>query len=463
MHSRTVAEVLFGKQTLRLDFPTSIQPVIIRKPAMPVVDDPAAAIQRAFDHPVPCPADRVPQIRSVLDSSGANPSGNETRKTIPTSNHLSLETIASPARSACIVICDITRPVPNHLFLRPLIERLLANGIEQRNISILVATGLHRPNLGSELEELIGDPWVMDNISITNHDARCDEDHVDLGTTSRRNTPILINRLFAQADLRIVTGLVEPHFMAGFSGGRKVIAPGIAHARTITTFHNYRFMADPACLNCNLDGNPLHEEQLEIVKRIGGCYAINTVIDEQRNLSFVNFGEVTSSHLQAVEYIREFCQVPVQEPFDIVITSGAGYPLDKTYYQTVKGIVGAVEIVRPGGELVIASQCSEGLGSAEYVVAQQKLIQQGVDGFLDSIRDRSQAEIDHWQTQMQTRAMTTARIRLFSDLGPEERKLTGTDHLDDLQGYVDRIPPGTRVAVIPEGPYVIPRLHPTPV
>jgi lactate racemase len=144
---------------------------------------------------------------------------------------------------------------------------------------VLVATGLHRPNLGTELDELIGDPWVLRTVRVENHYATRDEDHLLLGSTSTRGTVVRLDRRFVEADLKIATGLVEPHFMAGYSGARKVIAPGLAHAETITTFHSARFMADPNAVNCNFEGNPLHEEQLEIVRMLGGAFALNTVVE----------------------------------------------------------------------------------------------------------------------------------------------------------------------------------------
>ena len=208
-------------------------------------------------------------------------------------------------KSACILICDITRPVPNHLFLRPLIEGLIAAGVPRERITVLVATGLHRPNEGAELAEVVGDPWVFETVRVENHFARDDAAHVDFGVTSGRRTPVKLDRRFVEADLRIATGLVEPHFMAGYSGGRKVIAPGIAHADTIRTFHSARFMEDPAAIQCNLAGNPLHEEQLEIVRMLGEVYALNTVIDDDRDLVHVNFGEVIASHLAAVAFVAD--------------------------------------------------------------------------------------------------------------------------------------------------------------
>ena len=228
-------------------------------------------------------------------------------------------------------------------------------------ITVLVATGLHRPNEGEELAVLVGDPWVLETVNVANHFAREDADHVLVGTTERA-TVVRLDRRFVEADLRIATGLVEPHFMAGWSGGRKVIAPGVAHAETITTFHSARFMEHPNCTNCVLEGNPLHEEQLAIMAMIGGARAVNSVIDDERRIAFLNYGEVVASHAAAVAFAEQFCTVPVAERFSTVLTSSAGYPLDATYYQTVKGMVGPLEILAPGGDLIVASACSEGLG-----------------------------------------------------------------------------------------------------
>ena len=170
-------------------------------------------------------------------------------------------------------------------------------GIPLDRIAVLVATGLHRPNEGEELAELVGDPWVLASVRVANHFARDAEDHVDLGRTATRGTPVSIDRRFVEADLRIATGLVEPHFMAGWSGGRKVVAPGVAGHETIRTFHSARFMEDPLAVQCNLVGNPLHEEQLEIVRMLGDVYALNTVIDEERDLVHV---DVRRDHRRAI-------------------------------------------------------------------------------------------------------------------------------------------------------------------
>jgi lactate racemase len=372
-------ELNYGRGKLPIQLPDDLQVTVLRKQPMPVLADPSAAVRKALLEPV-----------------GTAP----------------LEKLARAARSAAIAICDITRPVPNHLLLRPLIETLLHAGIPAQAIRVLVATGLHRPNLEGELDELIGDPWVLHNVRVENHYATRDEDHVLLGNTSTRGTVVRLDRRFVEADLRIAAGLVEPHFMAGYSGGRKVIAPGLAHAETITTLHSARFMADPKAANCNFEGNPLHEEQLEIVRMLGGTLAIN-VVDEERSLSFVNFGEIVASHAEAVTFVRDYAEVSAGRRFKTVVTSAAGYPLDKTYYQTVKGMVSPIDILAPG-----------------------------------------------------VKPMAIGTLQLYSTgLNPAQHALTGIARIESVPSAVLESVAASgdsAVAVIPEGPYVVPfcRLEP---
>jgi len=414
----------YGREGLWLDLPDDLEVTVVQKRPMPILDDPAGALLKALQSPKGCDA---------------------------------LTAQARGKKSVCILICDITRPVPNGLILPVLIQNLQEAGLSLQDILILVATGLHRPNQGQELREVVGDDWVFDNLRIENHYARRNEDHLDLGKTSR-GTPVFLDRRFVQADLRIAVGLVEPHFMAGYSGGRKVITPGVAHEKTITFLHNASFMDHPRASNCVLAGNPLHEEQLAIVRMLGGALAVNAVIDEQRRISFINFGEIAASHQQAVDFIRLYAEVQVPRRFATVVTTSAGYPLDKTYYQTIKGMVAAKEILAPGGELFIASQISEGLGSPEYVESQKKLIALGPDGFWQTIKDKKHAAIDEWETQEQLKAMRAGRVHLFTQgLSAEERKLTGVHLVDDLRmAVIKSAREHKKVAVIPEGPYLVP-------
>lgn len=422
------AALLYGHDALTVEVPASARVTTVRKAVAPKLPDPDEAVARALDvAPIGAP---------------------------------SLRELADGRRSACIVVCDITRPVPNGLFLRPVVDRLVEAGVPLPGITILVATGLHRIGDEAELAELIGDPWVVEHVRIAWHDARDPHQLVDLGVTDGRRTPIVLNRLLVEADLRIVTGLVEPHFMAGWSGGRKVVAPGVAGHETIRTFHSARFMEHPYAVQCNLDGNPLHEEQLEIVARLGEVYAVNTVIDEDRDLVDVNFGEVVASHLASVAVMEDLARVELPRRFPTVVTSAAGHPLDKTYYQTVKAMVTPLGILAEGGTLIIASACSEGIGSPEFRAAQRRLVASGVDGFLASIIDKPLADVDEWQTQMQLKAMRAGTVQLYTTgLSDQDRADTGVELVDSvadaIAAAVERHG-DPHVAIIPEGPYVVP-------
>ncbi len=420
-------DLLFGRGHLPVALPAGARATIIRKRTLAKLPDAPAAIAQAFAAPV---------------------------ASAP------LAALARGKRSACILICDITRPVPNRLFLRPMIETMVAQGIPLDAITVLVATGLHRPNLGEELAELVGDPWVLAEVRVENHDARNTAAHVDLGVTATRGTPIRINRRFAEAELRIATGLVEPHFMAGWSGGRKVVAPGVAHHETIRTFHSARFMEDPLAVQCNLVGNPLHEEQLEIVRRLGDIHALNTVIDEDRDLVHVTFGEIIASHLAAVDFITAATRIGVARRYKTIVTSSAGYPLDKTYYQTIKGMVTPLGILEPGGTLIIASSCSEGFGSPEFRAAQERLAALGPDRFLATLIAKSLAEIDEWQTEMQLKATRLGSVELYTTgLDAAEQRMTCVTMTTNIDASVQAsiaLHADPEVAFIPEGPYVVP-------
>jgi nickel-dependent lactate racemase len=423
----------YGRGSIPIEIDESWEAEIIRKPKMPIVPEPRRAVQKALLSP----------------SSGP-----------------SLREVARNKESACILICDITRPVPNGLLLPEIVSELMTAGIPRTSIKILVATGLHRPNLGDELSRLIGDKWILENIEIINHNAKKSDEHVLVGTTSK-GTVVRLDRRFVDAEVKIVTGLVEPHFMAGYSGGRKVIAPGIAHEETITTFHNHKFMSDPYADSCILVGNPLHEEQTEIVSMLGPVYCVNTVLDEYRNLSYVNFGEIISSHLESVNFAQEYLSVTVARRFQTIVTSAAGYPLDQTYYQTVKGMVTPYKILQPGGDLIIVSDCSEGLGSSEYKDAQRRLIKLGYTSFCESIAKKDYASVDEWQTQMQTKAMKVGNINLYTTgLNEADRELTGVNMISDINEFIRHCAQRnkntlgeTSLAIIPEGPYVVPRLQ----
>jgi nickel-dependent lactate racemase len=419
-------DLLYGRKGLTVDLPEAVRAHVIRKHPMPLLPDPSGAVRRALEKPVSCPP---------------------------------LQELAQGKRNACILICDITRPVPNGLILPPLVESLTRAGIARENILILVATGLHRPNEGEELAEVVGSPEILRAIRIENHFAKDREAHVDLGTTSG-GIPIMIDGRFAEADLKIVTGLVEPHFMAGYSGGRKVVSPGVAYQDTILMFHRAKILEHCKAANCVIEGNPLHNEQVEIVRAIGGVLAVNVVIDEKRRLGFVNFGEVEASHALAVAFMRKHAEIRIPRRFKTIVTTSAGHPLDKTYYQTVKGMVGVMDILEPGGTIIIASECSEGMGSPEFAEAQQLLCQVGPERFMSLIEGRDKALIDEWETEMLLKPLRVGHIQLYSTgLSESERDHVFVEMVPSVEAAVAagiRAHGDSEIAVVPEGPYVIP-------
>jgi nickel-dependent lactate racemase len=424
-------ELLYGRGKLPVDIPDELQITPIRKKPMAVAPDP------------------VGELRAAFRNSGGGPS---------------LRDLARSRRTACILICDITRPVPHGTLLPPLLDELAAGGMSQEHILILVATGLHRPNQGAELREVIGSDAVFKRARVANHFARDREAHADLGRTPS-GIPIRVDRRFVEADLRIVVGLVEPHFMAGYSGGRKLVIPGVAHSDTILQLHAGVILDHPRAANTILEGNPLHQEQLHMVRAVGDILAVNVVVDEERRIGFVNFGPIEPSHREAVAFMRRYTEVPLPRRFKTVVTTSAGYPLDKTYYQTIKGMVGVIDILEPGGTIIIASECSEGMGSPEFLEAQRVLCRLGPERFMAGVIARNHACIDEWQTQMLVKALRAGSVQLYT---------TGLKPSDLSDIYVDPIASVSRavlestrahgdahVAVVPEGPYVIPVFRPS--
>jgi nickel-dependent lactate racemase len=259
------------------------------------------------------------------------------------------------------------------------------------------------------------------------------------------------------ADVRIAVGLVEPHFMAGWSGGRKLVLPGCAHADTIMAFHSPRLLEHPMAEACTLDGNPLHEAQGEALRLLGKTLAVSMVINDARELAFASFGGAEESLAAAIAFADPCVRIGVPSAFPVVLSTGAGYPLDSTYYQAVKGICAGASILEPGGDLFVVSRCAEGFGSREFRAAQEHLCRAGREKFRTECRRKARPAIDEWETVMLLKALDVGTVHLFSEgLSAEEHALTGavrvSDLLEDLRAAVERAD-GRRLAVIPEGPY----------
>ena len=279
----------------------------------------------------------------------------------------SIGALAGGKSRVAIVVCDITRPAPNRVTLPPLLKRLHAAGIVRENITILIATGLHRAATEEETRFILGEE-VASIYRVVNNDARAEGQHSFLGETSR-GTPVWIHNDFVNADLRITLGFIEPHLMAGFSGGRKLVAPGVARQETIKSIHSPKFMRSPLAVEGSVSENPLHAELLEIARMGRHDFIVDVTLTRDRHISGVFAGEPRAAHAAGIRFLTESCMEVTPNAADLVVTSAAGFPLDLTFYQSVKAITAAQRLARPGARILVISECAEGVGSEEFAHA----------------------------------------------------------------------------------------------
>lgn len=415
----------YGRTGLEADLPDrNVVRCLGYRPAEPL-SDPNAAIAAALAHP-----------------RGTEPLG----------------VLASGRQTACVVICDVTRPVPNRLLLPPILRTLEDAGVPRSGILILVATGLHRPNEGAELAEMVG-PEVFGRYRIENHHGTEAAEHVYLGN-SPRGVPIWIDRRYVEADVKITTGLIEPHFMAGFSGGRKLVCPGLAALETVRAWHSPAFLEHPRATTGILDNNPVHEENTWIARRAGCDFAMNVALDEHRRVLQVWAGDMDEVLRQGAEFVAAMATDTLPEPVDIVVTSSAGYPLDTTFYQSVKGMVAGMEIVRSGGTIILAASLSEGIGSAEFARIFRE--NASLDDFMRRICQTDYFVMDQWQVEELAKVRRKARVVVVTDgLPPEVLSGLFVESAPTVEAAVSdclcRYGPDATIAVVPKGPYVIAR------
>lgn len=394
-------------------------------------------------NPVPPLPDPVAATRAVLrDPLGTPP----------------LVDLARGRRDACLVVSDITRPVPNAVLLPPILDALETAGLGPERILVLVATGLHRGNSRDELVQMgLGDALAR-GISIVNHDARDAASHRHLGVTSG-GIPVWVDQRYLQADLKLLTGLVEPHLMAGFSGGRKAICPGLCGVETVMAWHSPRMLEPPEACAGKLAGNPVHEQALEVARMAGGAdLIVNATLDERRQVTGVYAGELEAAHLAAVAQAERQTRVVLDAPVDIVVTTAAGWPLDLTFYQGVKGMVGALPITRPGGTIIIAQENAEGIGGPEYAE-----LMLGITDPHDYMARAFRGEvcsIDQWQLHEQEKVLRRCQVLNFSEGLPRDVQqrlfVTPVDSVEaGVAQALAKHGPDARIAVIPEGPYVL--------
>ncbi len=400
-------------------------------PAIPALPDAPVAVRQALAEPIGCAplAERVRQRRP---------------------------------QSVAISISDITRPVPNQVILTALLEVLNAQGVRDEQCVIIVATGMHRPSTAEEIRIMLGDELPR-RVEVIDHRA----DALDTVKKVSDDPPVSVNRRFLEADFQIVTGLIEPHFMAGFSGGRKGICPGLVDLATVSRFHGFGIMGDPNSVEGRLEGNPCHEESLRVARIVDPDFLVNVAITHDRRPAGFYAGDMEAAFDVGCRAVARWTSAPLDGTYDLVVTSAGGYPLDKNFYQTIKSMCTALPALHGESRLLVLSACEE-VGEPAFVRLFDRF---GSDwrAFLQHIETSGVTGKDQWQYQMMTRVLERiGRDRLlvagdgltsaaFDNLavtpcpGPGDAAARAQAYLDDFATQH----PGARLAVIPEGPYTM--------
>jgi nickel-dependent lactate racemase len=353
----------YGHETLEITVPRDS--VEISMGSVPYVDNWQGEIERAFSNPI-----GSPKLEEVVRKKGKNPRD----------------------MTVSVAVSDITRPVPykgRKGILGPILRALESQGLRRENIRIIVATGMHRASTHEEKVQMYGEE-IVEGFTILDHDCQNDDLLVSIGKT-KRDTYVYVNKDFYSADLKIATGLVESHFMTGVSGGRKSICPGLVDVKTIERFHGPYYLEDPHATNLILEGNPCHEEALEVAKTVGVDFMVNVTLDKDMRLTRVFAGDLVEAHMEAFEMIKAYAEISLERQFDIVLTHG-GY-VGRDHYQTAKAGVCAIPAVKEGGVIIIAAnnRDTEPIGSIEYKTLSHLLKLQEPDGYLDLLRH------SHWR------------------------------------------------------------------
>ncbi|HEY2342697.1 MAG TPA: nickel-dependent lactate racemase [Chthoniobacteraceae bacterium] len=356
----------------------------------------------------------------------------------------------------CIVHTDITRATPNDRLIPWLLAYLEKAGARRENILLLNGLGTHRPNTLAELRQMLT-PAVVANYRCLNHDPHDEDAHVQFGVT-QTGAPALLNRHVVETDLRIITGFIEPHFFAGFSGGPKGIMPGVAALRTVQSNHGARNIADRHAAFGVTEGNPIWEEMRDIALRPGPSFLLNVALNERREITAVFAGDLVAAHKVGCEFVRASAMQRQSGPYDVVVTTNSGYPLDMNLYQGVKGMRAAAQIVKEGGSILLVAECCDGVPQGSH---HERLLH-SVDGpeqILEKIAEPEFAWPEQWQSQIQALIQRRAAVHLLSRLSDAEVRAA---HLLPCRSVGDFLAvhggDGVRIAVLPQGPLTIPYL-----
>ena len=370
---------------------------------------------------------------------------------------LALKEWIKPGDRICIVFTDITRATPNQRLIPWLLEYLSA--VPREQITLLNGLGTHRPNTQAELEELLT-PEVVKSYRVINHEPENPEALVSVGTT-HNGRPALLNRHLVEADVRIITGFIEPHLFAGFSGGPKGIMPGVAGLETVMSNHGARNISDPSATFGITQGNPIWEEMRDIALRAGRSFLLNVTLNEQRQITNVFAGDLIAAHRAGCEFVKQSAMQQVKAPFDVVITTNSGYPLDLNLYQGVKGMSAGARILKPGGTLMLACECQDGVPDGSSF---DRLLRTatGPEELLARLAMPGFVRPDQWQAQLQALIQRKATVLLYSSLSDEQVRAAHLAPCHDIGLAVREIltahANGTRIGVLPQGPLTIPYL-----
>lgn len=354
-----------------------------------------------------------------------------------------------------IVISDITRPTPNHKLVPWILEELPHVPLE--NVSIINGLGTHRDQTREELVEMLGET-IVNSVRIINHHCHEKAELTHLGTSSF-GCDVYLNKEYVEADFKIVTGFIEPHFFAGFSGGPKGIMPGIAGIETILTFHNARMIGDPMATWGILDKNPLQEMTREVNNFCKPDFLLNVALNGNKEITNVFAGELTEAHAVGCAYVKEHAMIKCAERYDVVITTNAGYPLDQNLYQAVKGMDAARMIVKQGGTIICAAECSEGMPEHGNFV---KILQmrESPKELLEMINDPSFRMFDQWEAQRLAMIQEWAEVYVYSTLPEESIKIAMLTQTKDIEQTLKELSgkygEKMSIAVLPLGPLTIP-------
>jgi len=366
-----------------------------------------------------------------------------------------------PGDKVVIVHTDITRATPNDRILPVLIGELEMAGVARQDITLLNGLGTHRPQTEAELRAMLGD-FIVENYRCLQHDCHDDDNLVSLGWTSFGH-PVRVNRTYLEADVRVLTGFIEPHFFAGFSGGPKAVIPSLAGAESVLTNHGLKMIAHPKATWGITEGNPIWEEMREVALLTKPTFLLNVTLNMWREITGVFAGDMLTAHAAGCAFVKENAMVGVDAPYDIVITTNSGYPLDQNLYQSVKGMSAASQIVRDGGSIIIATACEDGLpdhGRYAALLAEAGSPQ----GVLDMLARPGFEAQDQWQVQIQALIQLRADVYVYSD-GLTDQQIEKALFLPcrnieaTLAQLQAKYGPDARICVIPEGPQTIPYLR----